>query len=88
MDFKQCMITAKQREEEEKRRYLMGISRERQQYKMLLVAAGIMENKKTKDLGLKNWTSEEENLAEDVNEEASVTDSFIRIPEDIKKEKQ
>ena len=35
----------------------------------------------------KSWSREEENLAEDVNAEPNDTDSFIRIREDIKKEK-
>ena len=46
-----------------------------------------MENKKTKHLGQKNWTSDDEKIAEDINAEESDTDSFIQIPEDIKKEK-
>ena len=47
-----------------------------------------MENKKTKHLGHKYWNSDEENLVEDVNAEASDTDSFIQVSKDIKKEKQ
>ena len=63
----------------------MGISKAREQYKELLIAAGILQDKGTGHLGQKNWTSDEENLAEDINADASDTDSFIRIPEDIKK---
>ena len=69
----------------------MAISKDREQYKRLLVAEGIMRNPKTEHLGnkswRKSWSSEEENLAEDVNAEPSDTDSFICLPEDIEKEK-
>ena len=77
VDPKQRMINARQREEEARRRYQMGISKDREQYKKLLISAGIMENKKTKHLGHKNWTSDEENLAEVINAEVSDMDSFI-----------
>ena len=70
----------------------MGISKDREQYQKLLVAAGIMRNPNMEHLAhrgwrKKSWSSEEENLAEDVNAEPSDTDSFIRISEDVKKEK-
>ena len=66
----------------------MGISKDMELYRKLLIVAGIMINEKTEHLGNKSWTSDEENLAMDINAEASDTDSFIQIPEDIKKEKQ
>ena len=51
---KQRIITTKQREEEARRRYIMAISTDREQYKKLLITAGIIENKKTKHVGQKN----------------------------------
>ena len=63
----------------------MGISKDRAKYKKLLIAASIIEDMKTRSIGQKNWISDEENLAEDINDGLSDTDSFIRIPEDKKK---
>ena len=79
------MASAKQKEEEARRQYLMGISKDMAQYRKLLIAAGIIEDPKTKHIGNKAWSSDEENLAQDVNDILSDTDSFIRIPENARK---
>lgn len=63
----------------------MGISKDMAQYRKLLIAAGIIEDPKTKHIGNKVWSSDEENLAQDVNDGLSDTDSFIRIPENARK---
>ena len=70
----------------------MGVAKEEEQYHQLLLAAGIARNLKTEHLGhkgwsTKSWSSDEENLAEDLNAESSDTDLFIRIPEDTQREK-
>ena len=70
----------------------MGVAKDEEQYHQLLLAAGIAQNPKTEHTGhkgwvTKSWSSDEENLAEDLNAEPSDTDSFIRIPEEVKKER-
>lgn len=67
IDPAQRMASIKQRDEEGRRQYLIGISKDRAQYKKLLIAAGIMEEPKMKHIGYKAWSIDEENLAEDTN---------------------
>lgn len=50
------MASAKQKEEEARRQYLMGISKDMAQYRKLLIAAGIIEDPKTKHIGNKAWS--------------------------------
>ena len=70
-----------------RRRYFMGVAKDKEQYLELLRAAQIDRKPETERLGhkgwdTKSWSSDGENLAEDVNAEPSDTDSFIRIPEE------
>ena len=65
----------------------MGISKDRAQYVKQLIAAGIIEDPMKKHIGCKSWRSGEENLAKDVYDGLSDRDSFILIPEDVKKTK-
>ena len=55
------------------------------QYRRLLVATGIIEDSRIRHIGQKNWSSDKENLAEDINDGLSDTDSFIHILEDAQK---
>ena len=82
VDPNQRLAMAKQQEEEGRRKYLMGIFKDRVQYRKLLIVVGIIDNSKRRHIGYKNWSSDEENLAKDINEGLSDTDSFICIPED------
>ena len=92
MDPKQQAATLKERTDDARRRYFMGVAKDEEQYLQLLLAAGIERNPKTEHLchkgwDTKYWSSDEENLAEDLNAEPSDTDSFIRIPEDTQGKK-
>ena len=45
---------AKQQEEEGRRKYLMGIFKDRVQYRKLLIVVGIIEDSKRRHIGYKN----------------------------------
>ena len=80
VDPDQRLVKAKQHEEAARREYFMGVSNDRAQYRKLLNATGIIEDPKTEP---NNWSSDEENLAEDLNA-LSETESFVRINDECK----